>query len=77
MDVRGADREHAAAPLLSFRCAECGYGARRRSAPHRCPMCGGTEWEEEGWSSFPVHGRLGHAQDASEPDSSPDAAIGV
>jgi rubredoxin len=27
-----------------FRCHACGFGARRSSAPPRCPMCGGTLW---------------------------------
>jgi rubredoxin len=30
--------------LLSFRCAACGYGASRKTAPKRCPMCGRTTW---------------------------------
>ncbi len=32
-------------PLWDFRCGECGYRARSRAAPERCPMCGGTVWE--------------------------------
>jgi hypothetical protein len=32
-------------PLQDFRCAACGYGARRRIAPERCPMCAGSVWE--------------------------------
>ena len=52
MANRGVDRAAGASPLLSFRCADCGYGARRRSSPHRCPLCGCTQWEEEGWTPF-------------------------
>jgi rubrerythrin len=37
---RVADR-----PLPQFRCTGCGYGASRRMAPERCPMCGGSTWE--------------------------------
>jgi hypothetical protein len=40
------------APLREFRCSTCGYGAARRSAPHRCPMCGSINWQEEGWKPF-------------------------
>ena len=40
------------APLLRYRCTGCGYGASRRGAPERCPMCGGEHWEEEGWKPF-------------------------
>lgn len=32
------DENHVSA---SFRCGRCGYGARCRSRPPRCPMCGG------------------------------------
>ena len=39
-------------PLLRYSCAGCGYGASRRSAPSRCPMCGGRVWAEEGWTPF-------------------------
>jgi len=44
---RSADRPASPAQLKSFRCGTCGYGSARRSAPHRCPMCGGTNWQEE------------------------------
>lgn len=31
----------------AFRCCDCGYGVSvRRVLPPRCPMCGGTLWEE-------------------------------
>ncbi len=39
-------------PMLELRCAGCGYGARRRTEPERCPMCGGTAWTREGWQLF-------------------------
>jgi hypothetical protein len=39
-------------PLQSFVCVECGYGARARKAPDRCPMCGAHEWEAEAWRPF-------------------------
>jgi rubrerythrin len=32
-------------PLPQFRCTGCGYGASRRMAPDRCPMCSGSTWE--------------------------------
>jgi len=32
-------------PLPRFRCSTCGYGASRRIAPERCPMCGTSTWE--------------------------------
>jgi len=39
-------------PLLALRCAGCGYGARKRTEPERCPMCGGKAWAVEGWQPF-------------------------
>ena len=39
-------------PLSRFRCNACGYGASRRVAPERCPMCGGTVWDFEAWRPF-------------------------
>jgi hypothetical protein len=36
-------------PLRRFRCADCNYGASRRTEPARCPMCGGGTWAEEPW----------------------------
>jgi hypothetical protein len=42
----------AAAPLLRYRCSDCGYGASRRQPPERCPMCGGITWQDEGWKPF-------------------------
>ena len=38
-----------AAPLRRYRCKDCGYGASRRFAPVRCPMCGCVAWSEEAW----------------------------
>lgn len=32
----------------SFRCTGCGYGVTLRRELLRCPMCGGTSWEEAG-----------------------------
>jgi rubrerythrin len=31
-----------------FRCADCGYGAVVHGALPRCPMCGGSVWENRG-----------------------------
>jgi lipopolysaccharide biosynthesis regulator YciM len=31
--------------LSEYRCPECGYGARARIAPERCPMCSSTVWD--------------------------------
>jgi rubrerythrin len=39
-------------PLFRFRCTGCFYGASRRTAPERCPMCGGSTWEYENWRPF-------------------------
>jgi hypothetical protein len=59
------------APLKSFRCGDCGYGAARRSRPHRCPMCGGTSWEEQGWKPYAAlfddRAAAGIDEDASAP----------
>jgi len=46
------DLRSSALPLLQFRCAGCGYGASSRSAPARCPMCGGVDWTEAGRPRF-------------------------
>lgn len=50
--------------LSQFRCADCGYGASRRIAPDRCPMCSGTVWDYQPWRPF---AGLLAAQDADEP----------
>lgn len=34
--------------LQDVRCPSCGYGARSRRIPTRCPMCGGTTWNAVG-----------------------------
>jgi hypothetical protein len=39
-------------PTLELCCAGCGYGARRRTEPERCPMCGGNAWTLGGWQPF-------------------------
>jgi rubrerythrin len=39
-------------PGHRFRCVACSYGATRRVAPERCPMCGGSAWEFEDWRPF-------------------------
>jgi len=49
---RPPERRASPAPLQGFRCSSCGYGAVRRSEPHRCPMCGSTSWEAEGWKPY-------------------------
>jgi hypothetical protein len=52
--TNAADLALAPTEMLSqFRCAGCGYGARCRIVPQRCPMCNSTAWEPEtrGWSS--------------------------
>jgi rubrerythrin len=33
-----------------FHCSECGYGVAVRRELPRCPMCGGTVWEQAAWS---------------------------
>jgi hypothetical protein len=38
--------------LSSFLCSGCGYGARAKIAPERCPMCGGSTWEYAPWRPF-------------------------
>jgi hypothetical protein len=35
----------AAAGHRAYGCGECGYHAAAKSAPVRCPMCGGSFWE--------------------------------
>jgi hypothetical protein len=50
LDSRSLDGDQG--PLFRFRCAACSYGASRRIAPDRCPMCGGSAWEYEAWRPF-------------------------
>lgn len=35
-----------------FHCSECGYGVTVHRELPRCPMCGGTAWEQWAWSPF-------------------------
>ena len=39
-------------PVAHFRCADCGYGASRFTAPDRCPMCGERAWAHDDWRPF-------------------------
>jgi rubrerythrin len=41
-----------AGPVHRFKCVDCSYGASRRMAPERCPMCGSSVWEHETWRPF-------------------------
>jgi predicted RNA-binding Zn-ribbon protein involved in translation (DUF1610 family) len=38
--------------LAHFRCADCGYGASRSTAPDRCPMYGEGIWEHQDCRPF-------------------------
>jgi hypothetical protein len=60
------------APLTEFRCSTCGYGAIRRGAPHHCPMCGGTTWEEQGRKAYaaPLRDFAAGVEEAAEEDAS-------
>jgi hypothetical protein len=58
-DDRGSEMERLPAhgevkrlPLELFSCTGCGYGASRPIAPERCPMCGGSVWENQPWRPF-------------------------
>lgn len=35
-----------------YHCSDCGYGVTIVRALPRCPMCGGTSWEQSAWSPF-------------------------
>ena len=37
---------------LVFDALHAFYGASCRTAPKRCPMCGGSTWEYERWRPF-------------------------
>jgi CheY-like chemotaxis protein len=55
-NARAVGRVRAAPPLppkVDLCCSGCGYGIVSRTAPARCPMCGGdASWTEpRGWSS--------------------------
>jgi hypothetical protein len=65
-------RPASSAPLAEFRCDSCGYGAIRRGAPHHCPMCGGTSWEEQGRKvrAVPLRDFAPGVEEAAEEDAS-------
>jgi rubrerythrin len=42
----------------AYHCSGCGYGVTVHAQLPRCPMCGGTTWEQAGWSPFSRLGRL-------------------
>lgn len=54
----------------TLRCSTCGYGAVHRGTPLRCPMCGGTSWNDDrskpGTSFADLAADIHHA-DADEP----------
>jgi rubrerythrin len=53
VDLRDLEQTRDAhAPLSSFQCVSCGYGASTASEPERCPMCGGGTWEHADWRPF-------------------------
>jgi hypothetical protein len=52
VDVEQLNHALDGSPLHRFRCSACSYGASCRNAPERCPMCGGSTWEHEGWRPF-------------------------
>ena len=35
-----------------YHCSECGYGVTVFATLPRCPMCGGSSWEQTAWSPF-------------------------
>ncbi len=35
-----------------YHCSDCGYGVTVFSVLTRCPMCGGSAWEQSAWSPF-------------------------
>lgn len=35
-----------------FQCSACGYGVTVHRKLPRCPMCGGSAWEQVEWSPF-------------------------
>ena len=41
-----------------YHCSECGYGVAIYRTLPRCPMCGGSTWEESTWSPFSRAGAL-------------------
>jgi rubredoxin len=62
---RSLDVDDGVPPLRrQFRCSGCGYGASRRIAPDRCPMCSGTVWE---FAAVAAVGQTDWELDASAP----------
>src|SRR5919201_2886966 len=57
-------RPEGQAPRLNLRCTSCGYGVFVRTAPDRCPMCGGAIWEH---ADPDVLGRVLQARVRREP----------
>jgi ribosomal protein S27AE len=47
-----AARQRGGDGRAEIRCAGCGYGAIVAHLPERCPMCGSTSWEAEGWKPY-------------------------
>jgi len=41
-----------------YQCSECGYGVTVWRVLPRCPMCGGTSWEQSAWRPFTRGQRL-------------------
>jgi rubrerythrin len=35
-----------------FHCSDCGYGVTVHNKLPRCPMCGGSSWEQAEWHPF-------------------------
>jgi rubrerythrin len=46
------------AAVGEFHCGECGYGVIVSRELPRCPMCGGTVWEQSAWSPFTLRADL-------------------
>ena len=43
---------------LDFRCTTCGYGVARLRPPERCPMCGGSRWQQQSQTHVTIDLRL-------------------
>ena len=63
MDIERQDREpirddfealfaSGARATGEYHCVACGYGITLHSTLPRCPMCGGSSWEQSTWSPF-------------------------
>ena len=50
-----------------FRCVGCGYGAAARMAPERCPMCGGSVWDQREWRPWRELAPAGSARGRESP----------